>query len=234
MRLQYFDLTGSLRGTRVLEAPCGMVRPSIALHDDITYVHGDCTHSGLRTDTVVATLAQSRDSLPFNVIAREVRYTRDGRTGNAFNLAPAFSTGSDGTHLFGVGTSNCVWQIRGTRVDSICPAVRVHYRADPPEDVKRRLGRPTSAGVFEWPDAMPPYVERVSIAGAVILIRPFTADSVVLQLAAPDGRDLAVAPFERLVNCHAAGCLWILDDDEVPKLIYLDTAALARLVRQEP
>jgi hypothetical protein len=229
-RVQLFALDGTLQSARLLEAPCAMLRPSIALSGDGTYLSGDCLRHGLRTDTLVGVLALSTDSLPFREIAREVRYTRDGTVGNAFNLAPSFSMGSDGTHLFGVGTRNCVWRIRGAQVDSTCPAVRVQYRAQPPDEVRRRLRRASGAVRIEWPDVLPPYVDRVSIAGNTVLVRPFSADSVVLQLAAPDGRDIAVAPFERLVRCHAAGCLWVLEDAVAPKLIYLDTSALARLV----
>ena len=231
-RVQLFDLDGALRSTRLLELPCAMLRPSIALTGDVTYLYGDCLRSGQRTDTVVAALlAMSRDSQAFTEVAREVRYTRDGTVGNAFNLAPSFSLGNDGTHLFGVGTRNCVWQVRAAQVDSTCPAVRVHYRAEPPDEVRRRLRRANGAVKIEWPEVLPPYVDRVAVAGATVLVRPFTADSVVLQLAAPVGRDIAVAPFERLVRCHAAGCLWVLEEAATPKLIYLDTAGLARLVR---
>jgi hypothetical protein len=230
-RLQLFDTAGELRSTRALAPPCPMMRPSIAFDSGRVYLFGDCLRTGLRTDTTVAILAVSADTAVFTEIAREVRYTRNGDVGNVFNLAPAFSTGRDGDHLFGVGTRNCVWLIRAAQPHSLCPAVHARYRAEPPQELRRRLQRVRTDVHIEWPAVLPPYVERVAVAGSIVLVRPFSADSIVLQLAAPDARDLAVAPLERLVRCNAHGCLWVFEDGTGTKLLHLDTAALEDLVR---
>lgn len=81
-----------------------------------------------------------------------------------------------------------------------------------------------------WPDALPAYIDRVQAGAVTVLLRPFTADSVVLQTVAPDSRDVAVAPLNGFVACEAAGCLWLLEDTEPARVILLDTARIQSLL----
>lgn len=86
---------------------------------------------------------------------------------------------------------------------------------------------------IRWPETLPAYIERFVAGDEIVLLRPFAADSLVLQTAAPGSADFAVAPMEGLIGCRSGGCLWLLEDSEVPRLIVLDRASIEAMVNGE-
>jgi hypothetical protein len=66
----------------------------------------------------------------------------------------------------------------------------------------------------------------------MVLFRPFTADSLVLQLASPSALDIAVAPHDGLLGCKAGGCVWLMDETATPRMIVLDRTEMEALVQR--
>lgn len=233
-RLQFLTADGSVTSTRSLRLPCPMMLPGIAAARTGLFVHGNCLRAGYATDTMSAVLAWSPDTAVFRTVAEDLRFTRDGSAGSIFGATGALTTADDFIHTFGAGTSNCVWLVDDTgaepAAERMCPAAATLYRADPPPELEARLRSGTVGGMrVAWPPTLPPYVERIRAGGAIVLVRPFAADSVVLQLAAPDSRDLAVAPLDGLVGCRSGGCLWLIEDQDPPRIILLDAERLRAL-----
>jgi hypothetical protein len=234
-RLQLFSDVGTYLTGHPLALPCPMARPAVAsAGSGGLFVHGNCMRSGYVTDTVSAVLAWSPDTSGFQVIAEEVRFTRDGSTGSIFGTASALGTGTTDRHVFGGGATNCVTAVSTTGgrpiLDRRCPAAMALYSAPPPPDLERRLRAGMPGIRANWPATLPPYVERIVVGDDIVLVRPFSADSVVLQTAAPDSRDLAVAPLDGLVGCRAGGCLWVFEDQRAPRAWFLDADRLRALL----
>lgn len=234
-RAQFFTLTGTLQQSKQITLPCAMMRPSIAPARDGLFVHGGCLQRGVATDTMMAMLAWSADTVSWDVIVSAPRFTTDGSFGSVFGAQSLLTTGPDGRHAFGGGETNCIWSItdtggRPTATES-CPVVGTLYSADPPPELEGRMktGLMASMGV-RWPETLPAYLERFVVEDRTVLIRPFSSDSLVIQ--SPDGRDLAVAPLEGFVGCKASGCLWVLETDQLPQVILFDRASVeSRLSR---
>lgn len=236
-RLQRFTSTGEFISAQVLTLPCAMPRPAAAAGRTGLFVHGNCLRTAYVTDTMKAVLAWAPDEETFRIIAEDVRFTRDGSTGSIFGAASALTTSADGRHLFG-GGGHCLWHVDESIVapgdvpvvEAQCPAATRLYSAPPPPALQRRLNAGLPGMKLEWPRALPTFVERIRAGDDVVLLRPFSADSVVLQTAGPDARDLAVAPLNGLVTCRAAGCLWVFEDGDVARGFLLDGAAVQSLV----
>jgi hypothetical protein len=235
-RLHYFDRRGAAQSVKWLDLPCPIALPAVAPARDGVFIHGNCLRRGVATDTMKAVLLWSAEGDSWTTVGEDVRYTSDGRTGTAFGASSLLTTGVAGAHLFGGGEANCISRIDDpagppTLTETLCPAATVLYRADPPAGMEQRLRAARSVGMnLSWPETLPAYADRFVAAGGAVLVRAFTTDSLVLQLAAPHSRDLAVAPFERLIGCKAGGCLWLLEDEVVPRLIVLSRAAIEDLV----
>jgi hypothetical protein len=186
------------------------------------------------TDTMKSVLAWSADTAAPRIIAEEVRFTRDGSLGSVFGASSALTPGEGGRHLFGAGTANCLTEVEfgpaGPEARQRCPAVRLLYRSDPPPELAARLRMAPAALRIEWPPALPAYLERIAVDGTTVLLRPFTADSLVLQTAAPESRDLAVAPLDGLIGCRALGCLWVFEGETASRAWFLDLARLRALL----
>jgi hypothetical protein len=166
-------------------------------------------------DTVVAALYWSADGEQFIELAADVRYTRDGRLGSFLGSTSPLADG-DGRHRFGAGTRNCIYEIRDAaprpQVKQLCNLMAARYRAAPPAALQERLRRerdrrPEVRHLLRWPDALPVYVGAVVAGEETVLVRPYSADSVVFELA-PARRELLAAPLNGLVSCRRPGCLW--------------------------
>lgn len=234
-RLQLFSRSGEFLESRQVTLPCMMMLPSIAAARNGFFVHGGCLQRGIVTDTMKAVLAWSADTSAWEVIVQTPRFTSDGSVGTVFGVRSLLTTGADERHVFGGGETNCFWSIldRGGRpsAEQTCPAVDVLYSADPPPAVAERLRAGRIAGMkIEWPETLPVYMERFAAGGETLLLRPFSADSLVLQSAAPASIDFAVAPLDGLIGCKAGGCVWLLEDDLVPRLIVLDRARIEAMI----
>ncbi|HSK20958.1 MAG TPA: hypothetical protein VK912_17515 [Longimicrobiales bacterium] len=237
-RLQFFDRAGAFLESRPLSLPCAMMLPAIAASAGGLFVHGGCLQRGVATDTMKAVLAWSSDTTTWEVVVTAPRYTIDGSLGSVFGVRSLLTTGSTGVHVFGGGEMNCIWKITdgGSRpgASETCPAVAALYSADPPPGLEDRLRSARVAGMnIRWPETLPVYVERFVADDRIMLLRPFAADSLVLQAAAPGSADFAVAPMEGLIGCRSGGCLWLLEDTAVPRLIVLDRARIEAMTDAE-
>lgn len=236
-RIQWFNHAGEFIESRPAALPCVMMLPLIAPAHRGLFLHGSCLHRGVATDTMMGVLAWSPDTTAWEVIVRTPRFTTDGSAGTVFGVKSLLTTAIDGTHAFGGGEANCYWSILDhgdrPRAEQTCPAVSVLYTADPPPAVAARLRAGRMAGMnMEWPETLPAYAERSPVSGEIVLLRPFSTDSIVLQSAAPESRDLAVAPLNGLLGCKAEGCLWLIEDEMVPHLIVLDRARLETMLEK--
>jgi hypothetical protein len=182
-----------------------------------------------------AVLAWSADTATWDIVVETPRFTSDGSMGTVFGVRSLLTTGTAGTHAFGGGETNCIWTVIDEggrpRATEICPVAGDLYSADPPPGLEERMRSARFAGMnIRWPESLPVFMERFVLGERVMLLRPFAADSVVLQSAAPSSVDFAVAPLEGLIGCKAGGCLWLLEDSDVPRLIVLDRSSIEAIV----
>lgn len=237
-RLQIFSRDGAVRGTFTTALPCPMMLPGIASSRAGFMVHGNCMRRGLVTDTMKAVVAWTADTVRYRIITEEPRFTRDGTVGSMFSAPQALVPVADGSFLFGTGSDDCITTLTAPSADAVvagalalppsrrCGLVRTRYSAPPPPGIAARIraGAGPGGAAIVWPDALPAYIDRVQAgSSSLVLLRPFTADSIVLQSAEPGGRDIAVAPLNGFVACKAAGCLWILEDTQPMRMVLLET-----------
>lgn len=234
-RIQFFTLSGNFVRSLPITLPCPMMLPSIAHAEDGLLLHGSCLRRGIVTDTMNAVLAWSADTAAWDVILQTPRFATDGSVGSAFGARSLLTSGPAARHVFGGGETNCIWSVTdaGDRplAEEICPAAGVLYTAEPPPGLEERLRAGRFAAMnLEWPETLPVYVERFQADREVVLVRPFSADSVVLQTAAPTSVDLAVAPLAGLLGCRTGGCMWLDQEGPAPRLIVLDRATIETMV----
>ncbi|HSJ32875.1 MAG TPA: hypothetical protein VK933_15650 [Longimicrobiales bacterium] len=237
-RLQFFDRAGVFLESRPLTLPCAMMLPAVAAGSGGLFVHGGCLQRGVVADTMKAVLAWSQDTTTWDVVVATPRYTSDGSLGNVFGVRSLLTTGPAGVHVFGGGEMNCIWKITDSGslpgASETCPAAAALYSAAPPPGLEERMRSARFAGMnIRWPETLPAYIERFVAGDAIVLLRPFAADSLVLQAAAPGSADFAVAPMEGLIGCRSGGCLWLLEDSDVPRLIVLDRASIEAMINGE-
>lgn len=236
-RLQFFSRTGEAVATKAVTLPCPMALPSVAAGSVGLFVHGRCRRRGVVTDTMKSVLAWSADTVLWDVVIETPQFTTDGELGSVFGAASLLTPGPFGKHAFGSGVVNCVWEVDDTgdrpRGIEICPAATALYRARPPRDLEQRMSSARLAGMnIKWPATLPVYGDRFISGAGVILLRPFSADSLVLQAGAPDALDLAVAPFDGLLGCKAAGCVWLVEDRAGARMIVLDRERIEALLHE--
>ncbi|CAN5742103.1 hypothetical protein BH23GEM10_BH23GEM10_05390 [soil metagenome] len=240
-RLQVMRPDGTVESTHDLDLPCPMMLPMVATAAEGIFVFGNCLRRGHLTDTIKAVLMWARDREHYQIVAEEVSFTRDGLVGSIFSAQRAFTPVGGTAHLFGTGVDGCltsVSEVPGMDAAALptatrgCGIVRTRYTAPPPPEFGRMRAR---MGNFRmaWPKALPAYIDRIQAGDVTVLLRPFTADSVVLQAVEPDGRDLAVAPLNGFIACKAAGCLWLLEDTEPARMIMLETSQIQSLLAKE-
>jgi hypothetical protein len=235
-RVQFFSTSGDFLESRPVTLPCVMMMPAISPAREGLFLHGGCLQRGVATDTMKAVLAWSEDTVTWNVLAEVPRFTNDGTLGTVFGARSLLTTGADGTHVFGGGETNCLWTVVDSsgppEIRQTCPVATTLYRADPPPGLEGRLKAGRLAGMnIQWPETLPVYLERFIAGDQVLLLRPFAADSLVIQTLAPSSSDLAVVPADGLLGCKAAGCVWLLEDGETPHLIVLDRSSIQGLTK---
>ncbi|HSJ13806.1 MAG TPA: hypothetical protein VK939_05295 [Longimicrobiales bacterium] len=230
-RMHFFDTLGVHLESMPIDIPCAMPLPGVASAAHGIFVHGDCRLRSPAGDTVYAVLFWSRDGREYVEVARDARYTTDGRFGTIFGARSAFTPGPD-HHLFGSGIANCVWRV----LEMPQPEARRHcdlqerafslvLRAETRRALAARRRFPAAGipGTHAW------YEERVP-GRPDLLLRAFREDSLVVRRL--DGReDLAVLPFLRLIGCRAGGCLYAEPVDPGVRLRLLSAAALADVAR---
>lgn len=236
-RLQFFSRSGESIRTKAVTLPCPMVLASVAPAEAGLFVHGRCRRRGIVADTMKSMLAWSADTALWDIIIETPQFTTDGSLGSVFGAASLLTTGPSGRHAFGSGVANCLWEVDDTgerpRGTEICPAATALYTARPPRELEQRMRSARFAGMdIEWPETLPVYGDRFVAARHVVLLRPFSADSLVLQAGAPNASDLAVAPFNGLLGCKAAGCVWLMEESAKPRMIILDRESIEGLLRE--
>lgn len=231
VRAHFFAPDGEYVKSTPLGLPCMMTKPGLAWSGNGVFLHGSCRRAGLRADTMKAILAWSTDTLSWQVVAEGVDYVTDGSRGSPFGPARGFTAGIE-HHLFGTAADDCLLRILpdGAPGESICGIASQTYRSPPPPDVAARMGRGPVRGVnVAWPDPLPAYMERLVTPVGDFVLRPFSVDSVLLQRAGGDYEDVAVLPFNTLVGCKAAGCLWV-EEAETTRILLLRPAHVAELM----
>ena len=236
-RLQFFSPSGESIATKAVTLPCPMVLASVAPGEAGLFVHGRCRRRGIVADTMKSVLAWSADTALWDIIIETPQFTTDGSLGSLFGAGSLLTTGPSGKHAFGSGVANCLWEVDDTggrpRGTEICPAATALYTARPPRELEQRMSSARFAGMtIEWPETLPVYGDRFVAARHVVLLRPFSADSLVLQAGAPDEFDVAVAPFHGLLGCKAAGCVWLMEESAKPRMIVLDRERIEGLLQE--
>lgn len=237
--MHLFEPDGTHVRTFSVSTPCpvtvGTVRSSTAGF----FVSGNCRERGGGADAIVAMVFWSADGASFVEVARETRYTLDGRSGFPLSMTAALVDGPDG-HLFGTGLSNCIARIGGPgpdnaapRVERLCELTDRRYSAPPSPELQRRLEqarrtRPDMRNLFEWPGALPWYMGALGTGGDVVLMRPFAEDSVVVEVS-PGREELLVAPLDGFVACRRTACLWTRQTAAGVGFTVLDVADIGRL-----
>lgn len=234
-RLHFLSRTGERPRSVPVSLPCVMLLPSVAASRTGVFVAGGCFRGGHASDTMKAVLAWSADTAVWEVVAEAPRYTRDGTFGSVFGARSLLTTGEGGEHAFGGGETNCLWSVVDTAgrpsATERCPIAASLYVADPPPELRARIRRTRIPGMtVRWPGHLPAYMDRFVTERGVVLLRPFTTDSLVLQLAGADPVDIAVAPVDGLLGCKAQGCVWLRDEAGAPSMIVLDRAWIERRV----
>lgn len=243
-RLQLFSRDGTVRGTFATALPCPMMLPGIAAAGAGFVVYGNCMRRGFITDTMKAVVAWTTDTARYRIIAEEPRFTRDGSVGSMFSAPHGIAPAADGSFLFGTGSDDCITtlttpgaagSVDGARAPAAtrrCGLVNTRYYGPPPPEVAARIrvgGQPGRTALL-WPDVLPAYIDRVQAGSTLVLLRPFSADSLVLQTVEPGGRDIAVAPLHGFIACKAVGCLWLAEDTEPARLTLLEISDIQSLI----
>ncbi|MEO5510074.1 MAG: hypothetical protein ABIV28_06045 [Longimicrobiales bacterium] len=233
-RLHFFDAAGSYVRSLTPELPCTMAAPQVAAVDGAILMSGRC----VRGDTVFAELFHIAGNAGISIV-RDVLYTMDGKTGSVFGASSFFTT-STGGGTFGGGTSDCTYRINvrnePPQSTSVCGLGSSRYAFVPDEHLVAKAkavaaARPWIAAALTLPDRLPVYVDRISIDGVSLLLRPVNNDSVAFRVAGSEA-DLAIAPVEGLIGCRAAGCLWI-QQDTVAKMMFVPAARISTFVRTQ-
>jgi hypothetical protein len=239
-RLHVFAAAGEYLHSSAIGTSCRLLRPRVAAAARGFFVSGNCYRVGPVTDTMTSVLYWTPDGERYTEIASDVRFTRDGRLGSFMSAVSALSE-SASIHLFGTGSSECVHEIVESHdgppaARRACGIVARRYSAPPPPAFAARLraerARRGGETLMSWPDPLPVYMDRLVAGGRQLLLRPFTADSLVFEESG-SGLALLVAGMDGLVACRRQGCLWSEATVTGSRLRLLDAAEIARLFSRQ-
>ena len=234
-RLHLFDTAGAYLESLPVDVPCALPLPRIAAARRGLFVHGDCLQRTPAGDTIHAVLFWSRDGVAYREIARDARYTADGRFGTIFGARTAFTPGPE-HHLFGSGVSDCVWRVDEPGAPVVIDPVPAAKRACGLQRTRFPLllqpatrqaleGRPRGRSA-RIPDMHAWYEERIP-GRTDLLLRGFHEDSLLLRPAA-GSTDLAVLP-HGLRGCRTGGCLYAESLEQGVRLRLIPIAQLHAL-----
>jgi hypothetical protein len=238
-RVHFFTGAGEYLRSHPLATSCPVLRPEIAAGASGFFVWGTC-YRGNPPDTLLAVLYHTPDGESYTRVAEDVRLTRDGRIGSYLTDA-TFAPGP-GRHLFGAGATPCVMRVAESPDPGAVPSAarecgaHTLYGAPPDEGTEavlreQRRRRPGFAAAFTWPRHLPVYRTHVLAPSGDVMLRAFSADSLVLR-AAGSGTDLLVAPWSGLVGCRRSGCLWASATPHGMDLVLLDSATMESLIKE--
>ena len=207
--VHFFTADGRFRGTLRPDYRCAVsdaqvVWPATGLH-----VAASCV--GARADTLFAVLWRIEPGGRAREVAREGRYTLDGRWGTPFG--PRFFATEMGAGIsFGTAATGCVRLIDTSGALLRCFADEPAYRSPPPPGFTGGGGR--VAALVKWPDPLPLYVDRMAARPTTWLARPFRHDSLIVRSIDRDGEfsDRIAGPLDTFVRCRAGACYWAESD----------------------
>lgn len=244
-RMQYFTEAGEYVRSAQPRLPCTMSSAQIASAADSTlFLAGNCL--GTTRDTMFAVLSWSRDGQEFTELVREPKMAVDGSWGTIYVPRRPMSAGTRKT-LFGVGISGCVVVVSIGNGDPVvspqCDVATAAIEASPPPGFSRQLrdsrerGRSLGAA-YDWPVPLPIYFDKVATTRGIVLLRPYHADSLFLELARSPGssldrssvRPILVGSLHHFVGCGRDGCLWYDAEAEGARLSFLTIEALETIL----
>jgi hypothetical protein len=236
-RVHFFTGAGDYVRSHPVATSCPVLRPEIAAGASGFFVWGTC-YRGSPPDTLLAVLYHTPDGETYSRVAEDVRLTRDGRIGSYLTDA-TFAPGP-GRHLFGAGATTCVVRVTELPHAEAVPSATRECREvalygappDPRTEAvlrEQRRRRPGFAAAFTWPRHLPVYRAHLLVPGGEVVLRAFSADSLVVRVAGSAG-DLLVTPWDGLVGCRLAGCLWATATMTGMNLVLLETAVVESLI----
>lgn len=218
--LHYFDSNGVFVKAVRPQVPCSAATLYPQSLTNAIALAVDCA----AWDTIIARLYTYKTTGAVESRAATIRFTMDGRLGSHFYaLRPASDFGD--RILFGLGNEPCVIVIDDERSERVCGPLQ-KYSSRPPAKL---ASLPRNGRAGDWPRHLPYFVDRVLVRAEIIVVRPFKADSVVLERL-KNGRPLAVGPLDGFIGCRMGGCLWATHLANGMQLKWLDTKKLDSLL----
>lgn len=202
-RLQRFSSTGVLVEHNKIELPCRLGISQLAVADTAVFVTGRCNRiNGHDSDTVYMVLWRVRTNGTLEAVRWQPLYSRDGRWGTLYTaVKPTAEAGAE--LLFGAGVTPCIERVGDTHTaPSACPQLE-RFSAPAP----RRFNRRAADRSARWPSPLPAFIGIAAGAGNVVMARPFSAESLLIQTVEPLSVT-HIAPIEPFVGCRDGACLW--------------------------
>lgn len=211
--------------------PCSMNAARMRHDATGVYLSGNCTGGPGAADTLFAAVLHSHDLTAWTLVAREARMTVDGRWGSIYTPIEAFGEGVE-RHFFGLGLRDCLLVLEPVPGDAPATHERCGVAPEPysiPEPAGRAAARRPRGPAFDWPDPMVRWLVVAEAAGAPVVGRAFSVDSLTLHAAAAGltrpPMDLLVADGE-IVTCRRGYCLWRTAEDGGVRVHLHDLTAL--------
>jgi hypothetical protein len=189
----------------------------------------------------VSSDAGAADDSSWHELARVPRIALDLSWGSAFATLHPLSQHGDSLY-FGTGVGGCLTRLPTTAGASpasatgSCDLVAERFHAEPPAALlanqreARRRGDRKLERVLAWPDALPAFFGVVPAGDTLLLVRPVSADTLVVVPARrpfqPTGVRL-VAPMSGFVTCTHGACLWYDAEHDAIALVRFDATGTA-------
>lgn len=220
-RTQRFAPGGEYRGAERAALPCPMFAGELAYGErGVRYLSGNCASGAGSGDTIYTLLFQATGDDDYREVARVPRMGVDFSWGSPFATLHPLAD-HRGVILLALGLDACVVRLPpggvGAPLRPTCGLAAERLTAPPPADWEARRaellrrGDERQARLMRWPDALPVHVGLLPRGDSLFLLRPVSAESLVVVPAAVPfdaGRARLVAPLDHLVACRRGACLW--------------------------
>ncbi|MHB1223986.1 MAG: hypothetical protein ACYC2G_08075 [Gemmatimonadaceae bacterium] len=185
--------------------------------------------------------AGAADDSSWHELARVPRIALDLSWGSTFATLHPLSQHGDSIY-FGTGVGGCLTRLAATADASPtaatgnCDLVAERFHAEPPvallanQREARRRGDRKLERVLAWPDALPAFFGVVPAGDSLLLVRPVSADSLVVVPARRPFQLTGVrlvAPMSGFVTCNHGACLWYDAGRDAIALVRFDAAGAA-------
>jgi hypothetical protein len=243
--IHYFSKEGVYLRSTQLRLPCAPSFSQLAsFADSSLLLASNCL--GRSGDTLYTVLSWSRNGTEFEELAREPRMAVDGSWGTIYMPSRSLTVGTH-TVLFGVGISNCFSLVtQGKERPTItrrCGVTSPPLAASAPSGFDLRLQQDRQRGrsmgtAYDWPTPLPYFFDKVETARGIVLLRPYHADSLLLQLAQQSEQrmsntavdPIAVVSLHKFVGCTHEACLWFDNTEQGGRLALLPVSAIEALL----